>query len=398
MHFQILDNQGECLGYYANDALHYEEVPHAATKTWYYSAALKDRYIEYARIYVGGLTLTQACPDDLRSAWEGVTTRLRSFLKSFQTAQINLNETCIYSLIPEFFLYELCDTKNKITEHVLENYPRPGNHDFMVEVIKMLEDIKKQPLNIDIEPIMTKLVSVKGKNFVRKLQEIQRVCDYNPFGTVTGRLTTQPKTFPILTLHRDFRGCLRPQNDWFLELDYNAAELRTLLGLSGAEQPKEDIHEWNIANIYDGSITRRDAKQRIFEWLYSHRENPKAEIHYNKNLVKEKYWNGNSIYTEFGRTIKEVDDHHALSYTVQSTTSDLVMMKAVEIHNKLKELESNVAFMLHDSIVIDLKHEERQMIPELMKIFGSTPFGEYKVNVALGKNFGDMKDLNINGA
>jgi hypothetical protein len=74
------------------------------------------------------------------------------------------------------------------------------------------------------------------------------------------------------------------------------------------------------------------------------------------------------------------------------------MTKAVEIHNKLKELESNVAFMLHDSIVIDLKHEERQMIPELMKMFGDTPFGEYKVNVALGKNFGDMKDLNINGA
>jgi hypothetical protein len=54
--------------------------------------------------------------------------------------------------------------------------------------------------------------------------------------------------------------------------------------------------------------------------------------------------------------------------------------------------------MMHDSIVIDLSHEERQLIPELMKIFGTTPFGDYKVNVALGKNFGDMKDLNINGA
>jgi hypothetical protein len=145
-------------------------------------------------------------------------------------------------------------------------------------------------------------------------------------------------------------------------------------------------------------VDRREAKQKIFEWLYSHRENKKAEAFYDKNLVKEKYWDGKNIYTEFGRTIKGVDDHHALSYTVQSTTSDLVMTKAVEIHNKLRELESNVAFMLHDSIVIDLKHADRQMIPELMKMFGATPFGEYKVNVALGKNFGDMKDLNINGA
>lgn len=398
MHFQTLDNKGECLGYYANNELHYEEVPRTADKTWYYSPALKDRYIEYARIYAGGATLTEACPDEFKSVWASVTKRLQAFLKSFKTAQVNLNETCIYNIIPEFFLYELCDAKNKITQHVLENYPRPENHDFLVEVIKMLEDIKKQPLNIDIDPIMTKLVSVKGKNFIKKLQEIKWVCDYNPFGTVTGRLTTHPKTFPILTLHRDFRGCLHPQNDWFLELDYNAAEVRTLLGLSETPQPEGDIHEWNIENIYDGKVDRREAKRKIFEWLYSHRENKKAEAFYDKNLVKEKYWDGKNIYTEFGRTIKGVDDHHALSYTVQSTTSDLVMTKAMEIHNKLKELESNVAFMLHDSIVIDLKHEERQMIPELMKMFGATPFGEYKVNVALGKNFGDMKDLNINGA
>ena len=398
MHFQTLDNKGECLGYYANDALYYDELPFGADKTWYYSAALKDRYVEYARIYAGGATLAEACPEELKPLWAGVTKRLGAFLKSFRAAGINLNETCIYNLIPEFFLYELCDAKNKITQHVLNNYVRPDNHDFIVDVIKMLEDIKAQRLNIDIEPIMTKLISVKGKNFIRKLQEIEWVCDYNPFGTVTGRLTTHPKTFPILTLHRDFRGALHPQNDWFLELDYNAAEVRTLLGLSGTPQPAGDIHEWNIQHIYDGKVDRRQAKQKIFEWLYSHRENKKAEAFYDKNLVKEKYWDGTNIYTEFGRVIKEVDDHHALSYTVQSTTSDLVLMKAVEIHNKLKELESNVAFMLHDSIVVDLKHEERQMIPELMKMFGTTPFGEYKVNVALGKNFGDMKDLNINGA
>ena len=54
-----------------------------------------------------------------------------------------------------------------------------------------------------------------------------------------------------------------PQNDWFLELDYNAAEVRTLLALSGKDQPEEDIHEWNIKNIYDGDLTREEAKRKI---------------------------------------------------------------------------------------------------------------------------------------
>jgi len=243
LYFQTLDSKGECLGYYANNELYYQDLPENADKTWYYSSSLKDKHIEYARIYAGGLTLAEVCPDELRPTWEKITKQLKAFLKSFHTSQINLNETCIYNLIPEFFLYELCDAKNKITEHVLGTYPRPLNHDFMVDVIRMLEDIKEQPLNINIEPIMTKLLSVKGKNFARKLQKINWICDYNPFGTVTGRLTTMPQTFPILTLHRDFRGCLHPQEDWFLELDYNAAEVRTLLGLSGTPQPTGDIHD-----------------------------------------------------------------------------------------------------------------------------------------------------------
>ena len=398
MYFQTLDNKGECLGYYANNELYYQDLPENADKTWYYSPSLKDRHVEYARIYSGGLTLIEACPEEFKPAWDKITNRLRAFLKSFQASKINLDETCIYNLIPEFFLYELCAAKNKITEHVLSNNPRPLNHNFMVDVIKMLSEIKEQPLNIDIRPIMTKLVTVRGKNFVNKLQEVDWICDYNPFGTVTGRLTTMPKTFPILTLHRDFRGCLHPQNDWFLELDYNAAEVRTLLGLSGTPQPEGDIHEWNIKNIYAGKLDRASAKQKIFEWLYSHRKNKKAEVFYDKNLVKEKYWNGYNIHTEFGRDIKGVDNHHALNYIIQSTTSDLVLSKAAEIHNHMREKESNVAFMMHDSIVIDLKHEERHAIPDLMKVFSTTPFGDYKVNVTLGKNFGDMKDLNINGS
>ena len=335
MYFQTLDNKDECLGYYANNELYYQDLPQNADKTWYYSPSLKERHVEYARIYSGGLTLAEACPEDFRPTWDKITNKLHAFLKSFRAAKINLSETCIYNLIPEFFLYELCDAKNKITEHTLTNYTRPLNHDFMVDVVKMLSDIKEQPLNINTEPIITKLVTVRGKNFLNKLQGVDWVCDYNPFGTVTGRLTTAPKTFPILTLHKDFRGCLHPQNDWFLELDYNAAEVRTLLGLSGTPQPEGDIHEWNIKNIYGGKLDRPQAKQKIFEWLYSQRKNKKAEAFYSKNLVKEKYWNGHDIHTEFGRDIKGVDNHHALNYIIQSTTSDLVLSKAVEIHNRL---------------------------------------------------------------
>ena len=101
------------------------------------------------------------------------------------------------------------------------------------------------------------------------------------------------------------------------------------------------------------------------------------------------------IETEFERVIKDVDEHHALNYIIQSTTSDLVLSKAIDIKKKLQPLDTRIAFTLHDSIILDLKNDERYIIPELIRTFGNTKFGNYKVNVAAGKNFGAMKGINL---
>ncbi len=81
------------------------------------------------------------------------------------------------------------------------------------------------------------------------------------WGTKTGRMTTRKHYFPILTLDSDYRSIIKPTNDYFVELDYNAAELRVLLGLSGKEQPIEDLHTWNLNNVYGGSW-KVETKQR----------------------------------------------------------------------------------------------------------------------------------------
>ena len=61
----------------------------------------------------------------------------------------------------------------------------------------------------------------------------------------------------------------------------------------------------------------------------------------------------------------------------------------------LKGKKSFIKFCLHDSVVIDLAHDERAEIKEIFKIFSETKLGNFKSSVAAGKNFGTLKDFNI---
>ena len=186
---------------------------------------------------------------------------------------------------------------------------------------------------------------------------------------------------------------IKPSNDWFVVLDFNAAELRTLLSLCGKSQPLGDIHEWNRKKIYQEKITRDEAKKRVFSWLY----NPDSTDYltgrfYNREAVLEKYWDGTNIETPFGRKI-EADHHHALNYIIQSTSSDLFLKSAIKIDKILKDTKSKIAFTLHDSMVIDYHEEDKNLLRDIVEEFSDTPLGKWKTNISAGKNFGEMVNI-----
>ena len=395
MLFQVLDFKRDCIGYYADNEIHSRGIIPSEGETWERSSHMQGTNYELGCIYSQGATLTDVCPENTRADWERIKKTLKSCLKAFQTSKLSLEENCFYDVLPEYFLYEYLATKNKITQHVLDNYPRPGNYDAMHNLIEMLMDIRSRDLHVDINLIAPLLSSVRGKNFHRTLQTVKHRCDYNPWGTITGRLSTKPNSFPILTMNKEFRACLKPNNDWLLELDFNAAELRVLLALSGQSQPQNDIHDWNVEHVFGGSVTREEAKVKTFAWLYSSSENKELERLYNKDLVRNKYWDGCKITTDYGRIIENVDEHHALNYIVQSTTIDMVHEQAYKVYELLKGRKSHIAFLIHDAVYIDLAEEDRYEILNLLDTFKKTRYDMFKVNVSAGKNLGDMKDLKL---
>ena len=394
MIFQTLDDKTECVGIYVDGQLYFDNWPNNLTQTWKYTGFSKDEEIEYASLYCDGLSLDRAAPESLQKPLKKAQRRLKAYAQSFRIAKIDMREHCIFDLVPQDFLKEFCEIKNQITEHILTRYDKPPSYDHLNRVSKLLYKIKYQDLNLNADDCKSLFYNTPSRVMAKKLLDGPNYINYNIFGTITGRLTTHPESFPILTSQRGFRQLLKPQNDWFLSLDYNGAEIRTLIALSKQKQPIEDIHAWNVKNIFDKSLTREEAKTMFFGWLYNPDSKTVKTDAYDRESILDNFYDGVYILTPFKRKIK-VEKRKAFNYLIQSTTADLVLDRAVEVDKMLEGKKSFVSHIVHDELVIDVADEDREMVPQIRDVFSHNKIDKYLVNLRAGKNYLDLKDLNL---
>ncbi len=79
----------------------------------------------------------------------------------------------------------------------------------------------------------------------------------------------------------------------------------------------------------------------------------------------------------------------------KSTTSDLTLKQAIKLSKMLEGKKTRIAFCLHDSVVLDMSHEDKAMIKDIAQTFSQTELGKYFVNISIGKDFGRMRTVNI---
>tara|TARA_R100000805_G_C3614771_1_gene116017 strand:- start:14 stop:1207 length:1194 start_codon:yes stop_codon:yes gene_type:complete len=397
MYFQTLDDKTECVGVYKDGSLHFEKFPEQLLRTWRYTGSIRDPSIEYAWIICQGKNLKEACPPEYEKELEKIIKRMEAFYKSFKIAKINMREHCLFDLIPQDSLLQFCEIKNKITEHVFSTYERPQNYEFLNDAYKLLFKIREQSPKIDTSDCRSLLTNTNNRRGLQKIVDAPKFIDYNLFGTVTGRLATYPGSFPILTMKKELRCVVKPRNDWFLSLDYNGAEVRTVLSLLDISQPDIDIHEWNIANLLRNStkeLSRDSAKTMFFAWLYNPDSDTIKTSMYDREAIIEKFYKDDHVTTVFNRKIK-VDKRRALSYLIQSTTSDLVLERAVALDKFLHNKKSFISHIVHDEVVVDLHDSDRGLVSEIRDIFSNNKLDKFMVNLSAGKNYYELSELKI---
>ena len=276
---------------------------------------------------------------------------------------------------------------------MFDSYTKPSDYAFLKDLHQICQEICFRKLNLDFSSVLRDTTDFASRNKLKSVRAAAPYVRYDIFGSRTGRLTTKPNSFPILNLKKQFRQAIKPTNDLFVELDYNAFERRVMLFLMNKPQPNIDIHEWNVSNVYRGAPTRDEAKTKIFAWLYNLDSNDRLpEKVYNRQEIINKYWDGAKVVNPFGRAI-ESDKFHAISYLIQSTAVDIVLRQMIEIDKLLKDKKSFIAFTVHDSVVIDMASEDFKMLSEIKNKFSTYGGTQFLVNVSAGHDFGNMRDI-----
>tara|TARA_Y100001973_G_C5199768_1_gene336742 strand:+ start:666 stop:1697 length:1032 start_codon:yes stop_codon:yes gene_type:complete len=342
---------------------------------------------------MGTDNIKEICPDHLENKFFKAYDRYSAHLTALKNARIDLNNVDLNEFIPPNVISDYCSVVSKICHWAISKHDRPDNFSTLSEISDVIADIEKTPVKINWASYKKIAhININRKLFPRIRAKSKHV-RYDMFKTSTGRLSTKKDSFPILTLNKDFRIVVEPHNDLLIEMDYNAAEIRTLMYLMGLEQPKYDIHDYMMKNVFDSRATRESSKRRLFSWLYdSNKVDERLDKFFPRKEILDKFFDGKKIITPMNRQIM-CDEYHALNYLIQSSSSDMVLHQVAKISDILKNRKSRVYFTMHDSFVIDFCNKDKDLIPKLFKTFSNTPFGEYRVNISMGNNFSEMRKI-----
>jgi hypothetical protein len=371
---QPLDVENNCIGIHYKNKLTFEDFQSVAKEgdiAWQHSHIFEeDQKYTYLNLFIKNKDLTQYSQDP--TALNSCQSLLESQKLAAITAQVDFSDLCFFELLPDHLLKKWFSLRELAMQNIAMKVERPPDYEILHRIHVLTANVAKQAIIINGQEEKIK---------------------YDIFSSATGRLSTAKGSYPILSVSKEERSNVVPQNDLYLEIDLNGAEIRTLLAFSGIDQPLEDIHMWNMRDLPPW-ITRKEAKEEFFAWLYNPAsENKNYEKFYNKKAYLD-HFDGTSVTTPFGRKLP-VDERKALNYLLQSTTSDIVLYNTYEIMKKLKKKKSFVAFTMHDSVVLDFAREDYDLVSELKDIFEKNMFGRFLSSVRIGKDFGTMKEIVI---
>lgn len=155
----------------------------------------------------------------------------------------------------------------------------------------------------------------------------------------------------------------------------SVAKLANMAIINGSS----DATAIKILDKYPNSLESLDKIKTFLKPIF----NKAAEI------VEESKQNGYLI-NKWGSIIKPEKDFAAFNNYLQSTASEIIVDKVIEIKNLIIGYRSQFMFQVHDSLVFDIHPEEFDLIEGIAKILSYNRGMLFSVNYKSGSNYKDL--------
>ena len=304
----------------------------------------------------------------------------------------------INKLIPISKLYERCEN---IYESIKEaiNLEIPSGFNFYNTIATNVFYLLEQSGVGIIYDSFNNLF--KPKNPLYNTADNTVFTEYNLYNNTSRPTNTfNSVNFAAIPKAEEYRKCFKPQNDYFVEFDFDGYHLRLLADQLDYPLTEESAHK-QLAKHYVGKEESTDdeytkAKQINFHAIYG----KIPEEHKNLKIFKEiqeyidamwkSFQEGGYVWNpqsgkHFTQELKDMNPAKLMNYMMQSleTSNNIIILK--EVLRYLRDKKSFITLYTYDAILFDFSKEDgKQVLEDIKKIMEKQ--GKYPVKFKYNTN------------
>ena len=221
--------------------------------------------------------------------------------------------------------------------------------------------------------------------------------NYN-FFTITSRPSNAINNINYAALTPTQRQCFIPENDIFVEFDFDAYHPRLIADMIGYKFPKTPVHEY-LSDKYGVDV--KEGKNKTFQYLYGGIPKKVAEevkfLGDTKDTIAYMWegWNAKGfekthIYKRPLRSenLTDMNPQKLFNYYIQSYETERNVTLLKELHNYLLDKGTEIVLYNYDSFLFDYSKEDgKDILSNIRKILEQNGF---VTKLRVGKNYGDM--------
>ena len=303
-------------------------------------------------------------------------------------------QTKVNKMIPIGKHLERCKLK---THNIFQEYRGEINTYFDKILLPVLYELEKNALKFNSK--FDDYFTLKNKKFSIKENHIYGW--YNPY-TTTGRPVNNFNGLNFVGLKHENgeRDCFEPDNDFFVEMDYDGYHPR-LIGDIVDYQFEGNVHN-TLAEIYFKSkeITPqqyKESKTLTFKQIYGGID--KANLHHpfffkTQNFIDIIWEEFNSkgeikcgSYTIKKKDHPKIHSQKLFNYYIQATETETNIRKIKIIQDYLKNKQTKLVLYIYDAFIFDVsKLDGKQTLIDLQTILND----KFPIKLKTGKHYGAL--------